>query len=61
MKTRNEYLFLVLAGLLAGEQLWCNVGDNTTLRDDDVAEELVQLFIVANRKLKVTGYDTGER
>jgi len=54
-------LFVVLAGLLAGEQLRCNVGDNTTLRDDDVAKELVQLFIVANRELEMTGYDTRER
>ena len=51
-------LFLVLTSLLAWEQLRCNVGDDTTLRDDNVTKELVQLFIVANRKLEMTGYDT---
>ena len=59
--TLNEStLFVVLAGLLTGEQLRCNVGDNTTLRDDDVAKELVQLFVVADRELEMTGYDTRE-
>lgn len=54
-------LFLVLTSLLAREQLRCNVGNDTTLRDDNVTKELVQLFIVANRKLEMTGYDTKER
>jgi hypothetical protein len=58
MKTRNEHLFLVLASLLAREQLRCNVGDDTTLRDDDIAKELVQLLIVADRELEMAGYDT---
>jgi hypothetical protein len=58
MKKRNEHLFIVLASLLAGEQLGCDVGDDTTLRDNNVAEELVQLLIVADRELKVAGYDT---
>ena len=58
MKTRNEHLFLILAGLFAGEQLRCNVGDDTTLRDDNVAEELVQLLIVADRELEMAGYNT---
>jgi hypothetical protein len=61
MKTQNEYLFVVLASLLAREQLRCNVWDNTTLRDDDVAKEFVQLFIVTNGKLEMTGYDTRKR
>jgi len=61
MKTQNEYLFVVLASLLAGEQFRCDVGDDTTLRDDNVAKELVQLFIVADRELEMAGYDTGER
>ena len=42
MKTQNAYLFLVLASLLAGEQLRCNVGNDTTLRDDNITKELVQ-------------------
>ena len=37
------------------------MGNDTTLRDDNVTKELVQLFIVANRKLEMTGYDTKER
>jgi hypothetical protein len=48
---------LLLVGLL-GEELGENVGEDTTLRDDDVAEELVELLVVADGKLKVTGDDT---
>lgn len=36
-----------------------DVGQNTTLGDGDVAEELVQLLIVADGELEVTGDDTG--
>jgi hypothetical protein len=36
-----------------------NVGENTTLGDGDVAEKLVQLLIVADGELKMTGDDTG--
>ena len=36
-----------------------NVGENTTLGDGDVAEQLVQLLIVPDGELKVTGDDTG--
>jgi hypothetical protein len=36
-----------------------DVGENTTLGDGDVAEELVQLLIVADGELEVTGDDTG--
>jgi hypothetical protein len=36
-----------------------NVGENTTLGDGDVSEKLVQLLVVADGKLKVTGDDTG--
>lgn len=36
-----------------------NVGENTTLGDGDVSEELVQLLIVADGELQVTGDDTG--
>lgn len=35
-----------------------NVGENTTLGDGDVAKKLVQLLIVADGELKVTGDDT---
>ena len=36
-----------------------DVGKDTTLGDGDVAQKLVQLLIVADGKLKVTGNDTG--
>lgn len=36
-----------------------NVGENTTLGDGDVSEELVQLLVVADSELQVTGDDTG--
>lgn len=36
-----------------------NVGENTTLGNSDVTQELVQLLIVADGKLEVTGNDTG--
>lgn len=36
-----------------------DVGENTTLGDGDVTQKLVQLLIVADGELKVTGDDTG--
>ena len=36
-----------------------NVGEDTTLGDGDVAQKLVQLLIVTDGELKVTGDDTG--
>jgi hypothetical protein len=36
-----------------------NVGKDTTLGDGDVAEQLVQLLIVADGKLEMSGDDTG--
>lgn len=36
-----------------------DVGEDTTLGDGDVTQELVQLLIVADGKLEVTGDDTG--
>ena len=35
-----------------------NVGENTTLCDCNVAEKLVQLLIVADGELEMTGNDT---
>ncbi len=35
-----------------------NVGEDTALSDGDVAEELVQLLIVADSELKMTRNDT---
>lgn len=36
-----------------------NVGEDTTLGDGNVSQKLVQLLIVPNGELKVTGDDTG--
>ena len=36
-----------------------NVGKNTSLRDDYTTEETVELLIVSDSELKVTGDDTG--
>jgi hypothetical protein len=36
-----------------------DVGEDTALCDGDVTQELVQLLIVADGELKVTGDDTG--
>ena len=36
-----------------------NVGEDTTLGDGDVSEQLVQLLVVPDGELKVTGDDTG--
>lgn len=36
-----------------------NVGQNTTLGNGNVTQKLVQLLIVTDGKLKVTGNDTG--
>lgn len=36
-----------------------NVGQDTTLGNGDVTQKLVQLLIVSDGKLKVTGDDTG--
>lgn len=36
-----------------------NVGQNTTLCNGDVSQKLVQLLIVANGELEMTGNDTG--
>ena len=41
------------------ERTLVNVGEDTTLGNGDVAEELVQLLIVADGELKVTRDDTG--
>lgn len=36
-----------------------DVGENSSLGDDDGTEETVELFIVPNGELQVTGNDTG--
>jgi hypothetical protein len=36
-----------------------NVGEDTTLGDGDVSQELVQLLVIADGELEMTGDDTG--
>lgn len=36
-----------------------NVGEDTTLGDGDVTKQLVQLLVISDGELKVTGDDTG--
>jgi hypothetical protein len=43
---------------LVGQELGRNVRNDTTLRDNDVTEELVQLFVVLDRKLKMARNNT---
>ena len=47
-----------LLGLL-GEKHRVDVGEHTSLRDGDTAQKLVQLLVVADSKLDVTGNDAG--
>lgn len=42
-----------------GRHTLVNVGENTTLGDGDVTQKLVQLLIVTDGELQVTGNDTG--
>ena len=44
---------------LLGKELGVDVGEDTSLRDDYTAEETVQLLIVSDSELQVTGDDTG--
>jgi hypothetical protein len=46
------------AAHLGGQELRENVGQDTTLRDDDRAEQLVELLVVADGELQVAGDDT---
>ena len=55
---RSCLSFCLLLGLL-GKKNSLDVGKNTSLSDGDAGEQFVQLFIVADSKLKVTGNDSG--
>ena len=55
---RSCLSFWLLLGLL-GQKNSLDVGKNTSLSDGDAGEQFVQLFIVADSKLKVTGNDSG--
>lgn len=52
---------LGLGGLLGllGQKNGLDVGQDTTLGDGDARQELVQLFVVADGQLQVTGDDAG--
>ena len=52
----KEYLLL---SLLLREKDGVDVRENTSGRDGDVSEELVELFVVADRELDVTRDDAG--
>ena len=52
----REYLFLL--GLL-GQENSLDVGEDTTLSDGDTGQKLVQLLVVADSQLQVTGDDSG--
>ena len=44
-------------GRLGREELRGDVGEDTSLGDDDVSKEAVQLLVVADRELEVAGND----
>ena len=48
-----------LGGLLLGEKDSVDVGEDTAGSDGNTAEELVELFVVADSELNVTGSDAG--
>ena len=62
MKENSSQLLAstTLAGLggLLGQKVLVDVGQNTTLCNGDVTEELVQFLIVADGELQMTGDDT---
>jgi hypothetical protein len=55
----GRLLGAVLGLLLLGDEDGVDVGEDTTLGDGHAAEELVELFVVADSELKVTGGDAG--
>ena len=59
--TRSQLLTRVLAlrVCLLGEEVLVDVGEDTTLGDGDVPKELVQLLVVPDGELEMTGNDTG--
>ena len=58
MEVGGVDLSLGLLGLL-GEEDGLDVGQDTTLGDGDTGEKLVQLLVVPDGELKVTGDDSG--
>ena len=56
--SKRELSLGSLLGLL-GQKNSLDVGEDSTLGDGDSSEELVQLFVVTDGQLKVTGDDPG--
>ena len=54
----SSYSLLGFLGLL-GEKYRLDVGQYTTLGDGDTGQKLVQLFVVTDSELKMTGDDPG--
>ena len=54
----SEASDLLLLGFL-GEEHSLDVGEYTTLGNGDTGEELVQLFVIADGELEMTGDDSG--
>ena len=48
-----------LLGLLLGEQHSVDVGENTSRRDGDTSQKLVELLVVADGELQVARDDAG--
>ena len=46
-------------GLDSGKRTLVNVGEDTTLGDGDVTEQLIQLLVVSDGELEMAGDDTG--
>ena len=58
MNDQDELKYLVLLALL-GEKDGVDVRENTTAGDGDVAEKTVELLVVADGELDVSGDDSG--
>lgn len=58
-KTKQEEGALGFLFGLLGQEHGLDVGQNSSLGDGDAGQELVQLFVVADGQLQVTGDDTG--
>jgi len=56
---RGEERFLGLLLALLGQEHGLDVGEDAALRDGHAGEKLVQLLVVADGELQVTGDDTG--
>lgn len=53
----STFATLAACGLL-GQEILVNVGEDTTLGDGYMSEKLVQLLVVADGQLEMTGNDT---